>query len=72
MALDAAAAGMAELGGVAPPTADEFREFLQKIKEDVQVTDFRQNASSRRHLSERVAGHTRRSLWRSSWTGVSS
>ena len=40
MALDAAAAGMAELGGVAPPTADEFREFLQKIKEDVQVTDF--------------------------------
>ena len=38
--MDAAAAGMAELGGVAPPTADEFREFLQKIKEDVQVTDF--------------------------------
>ena len=27
MALDAAAAGMAELGGAAPPTADEFREL---------------------------------------------
>ena len=38
--MDAAAAGMMALGGVAPPTADEFREFLQKIKEDVQVTDF--------------------------------
>ena len=35
--MDAAAAGMAELGGVAPPTADEFREFLQKIKEDVEA-----------------------------------
>ena len=40
MALDAAAAGMMALGGVDPPTADEFRVFLQKIKDDVQVTDF--------------------------------
>ena len=40
MELDAAAAVMAGLGGVAPPAADEFRDFLQKIKEQVQVTDF--------------------------------
>ena len=40
MELDAAAAVMAGLGGVAPPAVDEFRDFLQRIKEDVQVTDF--------------------------------
>ena len=40
MELDAAAAVMAGLGGVAPPAVDEFRDFLQKIKEQVQVTDF--------------------------------
>ena len=40
MELDAAAAVMAGLGGVAPPAVDEFRDFLQKIKAQVQVTDF--------------------------------
>eukprot|EP01044_Picomonas_judraskeda_P028820 COSAG03_NODE_9724_length_697_cov_2.187291_1_plen_55_part_00 len=40
MELDAAAAVMAGLGGVAPPAADEFRDFLHKIKVDVQITDF--------------------------------
>ena len=59
MELDAAAAVMAGLGGVAPHAVDEFRDFLQKIKEQVQVTDFIQVVGTDL-LGAKVAKLTRR------------